>query len=111
MGCCNYYSSYVPNYAVLAGPLYAKLKLPREEGKKGSQKPLTWTTDEIQAFEDLKVALAKELQLFHLNPDQPFILKTDASKFAIGAVLEQERDGVSRLVAFFSKNCLMNQRS
>ena len=42
LGACNYYATYVKDYASLAGPLYAKLKLTREDGKKGSKKPLVW---------------------------------------------------------------------
>ena len=36
LGCCNYYSSYVKNYAQEAGPLHSKLQLSRHDGRKGS---------------------------------------------------------------------------
>ena len=38
LGLTNYYSSYVKDYAKMAGPLTSKLQLNREEGKKGVTK-------------------------------------------------------------------------
>ena len=92
LGLTNYYSSYVPHYAEFAGPLMSKLQLNRKDGKKGSRKVLVWLEGEKKAFEDLKKILAEKLELFWLDPDQPFILCTDASDRAIGAVLEQSRE-------------------
>ena len=68
-----------------------KLNVPREDWRKGSRKKIQWSTDDVVAFEELKDALCDGLQLVlqHLNPDRPFILRTDASDQAIRAVLEQ----------------------
>ena len=93
LGLTNYYSSYVHNYAALAAPLMGKLQVNRLDGKKGSLKPVAWDNESRAAFEALKEALKEGLQVFQLEPDQPFVLRTDASDFAIGAVLEQERNG------------------
>ena len=68
-----------------------KITIKQRGQEKGSQKPLTWRTPEIEAFEKLKQLLAERLELFRIDPDAPFILRTDASDRAIGAVLEQER--------------------
>ncbi len=91
LGQTNYYSSYVHNYAALAAPLMGKLQVNRLDGKNGSLKPVAWDDESRAAFEALKEALKEGLQVFQLEPDQPFVLRTDASDFAIGAVLEQER--------------------
>ena len=40
LGLTNYYISYVPKYAENAGPLMAKLQLNRQDGKKGSTRPI-----------------------------------------------------------------------
>ena len=93
LGLANYYSSYVKGYAEVAGPLMSMLQLNRQDGKKGSKKGLKWTETTKQAFEDLKARLARDLDVFHFKPDQPFVLRTDASMYAIGAVLEQEKQG------------------
>jgi len=103
LGLTNYYSVYVKGYAWLAAPLMDLLKVDRVDGKKGSKKPLKWGAKEEAAFEALKGALAAELELFQIDVDKPFIMKTDASEWAIGAVLEQEKNGQLVPVAFYSR--------
>ena len=51
--------------------------------------PLVWTEVEKQGFEALKETLMGRLALQIINPACPFVLRTDASGFSIGAVLEQ----------------------
>ena len=48
--------------------------------------------------------------MYHVKPDEPFILKADASLHAIGAVLEQEFEKVLRPVSFFSRKLTKGQR-
>jgi hypothetical protein len=101
----------VENYAKLAAPLTAKLQWTREDGKKGSQKILLWNEAEVHAFHELKAALAKSLSLFRIQVDKPFALRTDASGYAIGAVLEQEREGKLVPVCFCSRKLTKTQRN
>lgn len=54
LGLTNYFSEYVPGYAEKAAPLMEKLKLNRQDGKKGSTLALHWSDAEVQAFEDVK---------------------------------------------------------
>ena len=84
LGLTNYYSCYVKDYANLAAPLMSKLQHNREDVKQCSQKPIRWTTSDIESFVKLKHTLTEELELFQLEPDQPFVMKTDASDHAIG---------------------------
>ena len=60
------------------------------------------TPEEEQAFADLKGKLAKQLDLYQLDPDRPFVLRTDASDHAIVAVLEQQHpdDRMGHLIDF-----------
>ena len=46
------------------------------------------------AFEAIKARLCGNLLLQHANPDKPFVLRTDASGYAVGASLEQMVDEV-----------------
>ena len=70
---------------------------------------MAWDDLSRAAFESCKDALKEGLQVFHLEPDQPFVLRTDASDFAIGAVLEQERNGEWVPVSFFSRKLGQSQ--
>ena len=61
----------------------------------------------------MKKVLTSNLELFRIDPDAPFILRTDASDRAIGAVLEQERMIQGELqkvpVGFFSRKLAKSQ--
>ena len=63
----------------------------------------------------MKIVLAEHLELFRLLPDTPFVMHTDASDKAIGAVLEQYQmvGGESKLVpvAFFSRKLGKTQQN
>jgi hypothetical protein len=114
LGVTNYYSGYMPRYAELAAPLSAKLCVNREDGKKGSRKPVSWKYGDVRAFEEMKRAMTGQLELFRLDPDKPFILRADASDGAIGAVLEQKHEqGIGPFgtvpVGFFSQNLSKHQ--
>ena len=115
LGFTNYYHAYVPQYAEFASPLSDKLKVGREEGKRGSQKKLEYTPEEEKCFETLKKLLVSGLEVQIPDPDRPFIVRVDASRYAVGAVLEQmpincsdppsveaALEGRTRPVGFFS---------
>jgi hypothetical protein len=109
LGVANYLSEYVPQFAKTAAPLMEKLKVSKEEGKRGSLKEVSWSESDIEAFHELKRKLVEGLSLYQPKLDQPFVLKTDASERAIGAELSQYFDGVLRPVAFFSRKLAQSQ--
>ena len=92
LGFTNYYSSYIEKYADLTAPMHEKLKVPREEGRKGSKKKIEWSKADIEAFERLKQVLCSKFVLQRVNPDKPFVLRVDASGYAAGGALEQLLD-------------------
>ena len=96
MGFCNYYSGYVRMYAELSGPLHKMLQVGKFDGRKESKKKLAWTTEAEDAFSRLKERLLGQLGLFLVDANKGFVLRTDASDYAVGAVLEQVRDDGSR---------------
>ena len=111
MGFCNYYSGYVRMYAELSGPLHKMLQVGKFDGRKGSKKKLAWTPEAEDAFNRLKERLLGQLGLFLVDPDKGFVLRTDASDYAVGAVLEQVRDdGTHVPVAFWSRILAERQR-
>ena len=111
MGFCNYYSGYVRIYAELSGPLHKMLQVGKFDGRKGSKKKLAWTPEAEDAFNRLKERLLGQLGLFLVVPDKGFVLRTDTSDYAVGAVLEQIRDDRSHVpVAFWSRILAEGQR-
>ena len=54
--------------------------------KKQAKHPLHWSPEQDAAFLDLKRELLKPLAFFLVNPDKPFVIRTDASDYAMGAI-------------------------
>ena len=82
-------------YAEVAGPLY------RLTGKKAAWQ---WRQIEQRAFEKLKEMMVTTPTLVFPDPERPIRLKTDASGYAVGGILEQQTvEGEWRPVAFWSK--------
>ena len=109
LGLANYFSEYVDHYAELAAALMGKLKLNRQEGKKGSKMRVVWTEAEVEAFTRLKAKMCEQLELWQVDLDKPFRLRCDASDQAIGAELQQEIDGKWKPVALFSRKLTQSQ--
>ena len=75
LGFTNYYHTYIQGYADIVQGLQDKLKLSREDGKKGSKKRISWTPQDQWAFDEIKKRLCGELALQRVNPDKPFVLR------------------------------------
>ncbi|KAH9262516.1 hypothetical protein BASA83_013779 [Batrachochytrium salamandrivorans] len=66
--------------------------------------PFSWRPEQEASFKRLKDAFARPGFLAHPNDEQPFILETDASDFAISGVLHQhDQSNTLRPVAFYSR--------
>jgi hypothetical protein len=110
LGFCNWYHDYVEMYAEVAAPLMSLLKVPAGDGKKGSKVKLNWTPEAERAFEQVKQKLLEKLELQLIDPDAPFILRCDASEYAVGAALEQPTtDGSTKPVGFWSRKLTSGQ--
>jgi len=58
----------------------------------------------MKAFNDLKTVLSSSEELAFPNFSKPFHLTTDASNYAIGAVLSQVDSGKDRPIAYISRS-------
>ena len=56
-----------------------------------------------KAFDTLKAKLASPPVLAYSKDEGEYILDTDASNYAIGAVLSQIQDGEERVISFASR--------
>ena len=87
------------------------LKGNREETKNGSKKALVWNKESDLAFQGMKQALLSAVGLHLVDPDRGFVLRTDASDYAVGAVLEQVLDDERHVPeAFWSRLLAEGQR-
>ena len=64
--------------------------------------PYMWTNQTQEAFKQLKLNMTKAPVLCIPDPDLPFVVTTDASDFAVGAVLTQDQGQGAQPVAFTS---------
>jgi len=94
LGFANFYRRFMKDYSKVARPL-------TELTKKSEEKKWAWNKEAETAFHDLKQRFTTAPILAHFDAARPIIIETDASDFAIGAVLSQ-RDEENRLhpVAF-----------
>ena len=105
LGCCNFYHTFVKDYAKYAVPLTELLKVGREAGRAGSKVRVQWSYECDEAFVQLKAALCEVATLHVPKFDSPFYIRTDASKYVVGAVLEQQdsETGAHYPLAFWSR--------
>ena len=99
LGMINFYHRFIANCANLQRPLTKLLS----GHAKNSKKPLQWCEESDKAFGQLKQALVSATLLAHPNPKSKISLVTDASDFAMGAVLQQESDKGKEPLCFFSR--------
>ena len=83
LGFVGYYRKFIPRYSDVARPL---TNLTRKDN------PFQWTSKCQTSFEMLKGFLLEEPVLKYPKPNQPYILYTDASKYAWAGVLTQAYD-------------------
>ena len=94
LGLANFYRRFVHHYAHKAAPLTDLLK---------ERVPWEWGERQRMAFQALKDALTSDMVIATPEQYAPYRLTTDASDYAVGAVLSQIQDGVERVIAFESK--------
>lgn len=94
LGVLGYYRKFIRDFAKIAKPLTVQLR-------KGES--IQHTKEFVTAFERCKHILSSSQVLAYPDFKKPFNLTTDASKFAIGAVLSQGPIGQDRPIAFASR--------
>ncbi|XP_071542904.1 uncharacterized protein [Panulirus ornatus] len=93
LGMAGFYRRYCPNFSSVVAPL-TRLTSGKVTFK--------WTEECQEAFNHLKTYLSHAPVLMAPNFAQPFVLQTDASDVAVGAVLLRETNGVMHPIAYHS---------
>lgn len=99
LGMMGYYRRFVKDFAKIAKPLTSLL---RGEGCT-SNKKIKFNEAESNCFRKMKSILSSSDILIYPDYSKPFILTTDASDFAIGAVLSQGEAGKDKPIHFASR--------
>lgn len=94
LGTLSYYRRFIRDLAKITRPMSQQLR-------KGEV--LEHTSEFIKSFEICKQILGSSQILQYPDFSQPFILTTDASQYAVGAVLSQGPVGKDRPIAFASR--------
>ena len=97
---CNYYRIFIKDFAKIARPLN---KLTRKNV------PFNWGSDQQSAFDKLNELITSASILRNPDSNKPFIVETDASNFAVGAILSQEFDGQLYPIAYISTSLTNSQ--
>ena len=94
LGFTNFYRQFIDKYSMIALPLFRLLK---------KRTKWNWSTEEEKAFENLKSMVISDRVLHVVDFDKPFILETDASEYATGAILSQDFEDGRHPVGFMSR--------
>ncbi|GFW76098.1 retrovirus-related Pol polyprotein from transposon opus [Trichonephila clavipes] len=107
LGMINFYRRYLKDAAKTQAPLHELLK----GAKKKDRRKVHWTDDTRRSFEKCKTDLAEAALLSFPRSELPLSLCTDASDFAVGAVLQQLENESWKPIAFYSKKLNETQTS
>lgn len=115
LGLASYYRKFIENFAHITKPLTIFLRGENGMVKKNQSEKMLIELDEaaINAFNLLKKKLQGEVELFQPDFSKPIELTTDASNFAIGAVLSQNRKPItfiSRTLSETEQNYATNEK-
>ncbi|CAB0033548.1 unnamed protein product [Trichogramma brassicae] len=94
LGLAGYYRRFIPNFAKIASPLHILLKYDVK---------FIWDKAQETAFQNFKDILCSHPILQFPDFSREFIVTTDASNFALGAMLSQGKIGSDLPVAYASR--------
>ena len=94
IGFANFYHRFIKDFSKIVTPL---TQLTKKTNK------WSWNNSTQHAFDTLKTAFTSAPILNYFNPELPIIIETDASDFAIGAIISQKNEkGLLHPIAFYS---------
>ena len=94
LGLVGYYRRFIENFSKITKPLTSLLK---------KDVKFNWSQEQTDAFNFLKHKLTTAPLLQYPDFNKPFILTTDASNYAVGAILSQGEIGKDKPIAYASR--------
>jgi hypothetical protein len=94
LGLIGYYRKWITGFSAKAKSLF-------DLARKGVK--FCWEVDQQNSFDELKRCLTSAPVLSLPQDDGEFVLDTDCSNFAAGAVLSQQQNGVLKVIAYASR--------
>jgi len=100
LGLAGYYRKFVKHFSHIASPLSELLQKDRK---------FEWKEPQQNAFDTLKTAICSAPILVSPDDTKPYVVRTDASGYAVGATLSQDQGRGLQPIAFMSKKMLKNE--
>ena len=100
-GLASYYRNFVPHFAHIAKPLHDLTK---------KNATFEWSSDCEISFRELQKRLTSQPILVAPRDDGQYVLDTDASDFALAAVLHQRQDCVLKVIGYVSRSLTAPER-
>lgn len=97
LGLAGFYRKFIKDFSKIAAPLTELTK---------DDVTFEWKEEQQRAFDQLKLAAKTAPVLLIADPNLPYVVHTDASGFAVGAVLQQDQGRGLQPVAYLSKKML-----
>ena len=102
LGVCSFYRRVLQGFSHHAEPL---VKLTRKHVK------FEWGPEQQTSFLKLKASLVSSKVMAVPRPNEPYLLYTDASDYAVGAILVQKDEtGMERVIQYVSHSLSKSQR-
>lgn len=96
LGFIGFYRKFVKNHSTVVAPITDLTKT-----KTGLK--FKWTDAATKAFNEIKQLLTTAPLLVIPDPTKPYVLQTDCSGFAMGAVLQQDQGKGLQPISYFSR--------
>ena len=102
LGLATYYRHFVKRFSQLTSPLTDLLH---------KERVYDWQPEQENAFNAIKEALISTPVLLLPDPEKSYVVTTDASDFAVGAVLSQDQGKGEQPIAFESRKMSPAERN
>ena len=103
IGLASYYRNFVKDFAKISEPL---TRLTRNDV------PFEWTSQQEEAFQEIKRRLTSEPTMCHFNHNIPVELRTDASGYGLGAVLlHLFPNGEKKVISYASRLLTQHEKN